>query len=224
MNDFEKNSTDRKEKLELEDIFNKYANDYGNNCDKDEAQKNIEIEKYVFRKLHEKGLENTNIERLLDITISESKMLYDIKQSIETRVGLVLALWGVLVSALVQSKIPLSNIHIMFCSKTHMIYRIFAVIILIGLVLFGLSTLGLSYITLKSNGYYRMSLWNKEMNFKRAADDKYISMVQLLDTYTNCWIKNAVAIEKKSKNYERLLVLISLFTVFVVLGYINTFY
>lgn len=37
----------------------------------------------------------------------------------------------------------------------------------------------LSYITLKSNGHYRMSLWNKEMNFKRAADDKYISMVQL---------------------------------------------
>lgn len=129
--------------------------------------------------MHEKGLENTNIERLLDITISESKTLYDIKQSIETRVGLVLALWGVLVSALVQSNIPLSNIHIMFDSKTHMAYRIIVVIILIGLVLFGLSTLGLSYITLKSNGHYRMSLWNKEMNFKRAADDKYISMVQL---------------------------------------------
>lgn len=72
-----------------------------------------------------------------------------------------------------------SNIHIMFDSKTHMAYRIIVVIILIGLVLFGLSTLGLSYITLKSNGHYRMSLWNKEMNFKRAADDKYISMVQL---------------------------------------------
>lgn len=179
VNDFEKNSADRKEKPELEDIFNKYTNDYGNNYDKDKAQKNIEIERYAFRKLHEKGLENTNIERLLDITISESKTLYDIKQSIETRVGLVLALWGVLVSALVQSNIPLSNIHIMFDSKTHMAYRIIVVIILIGLVLFGLSTLGLSYITLKSNGHYRMSLWNKEMNFKRAADDKYISMVQL---------------------------------------------
>ena len=179
VNDFEKNSADRKEKPELEDIFNKYTNDYGNNYDKDKAQKNIEIERYAFRKLHGKGLENTNIERLLDITISESKTLYDIKQSIETRVGLVLALWGVLVSALVQSNIPLSNIHIMFDSKTHMAYRIIVVIILIGLVLFGLSTLGLSYITLKSNGHYRMSLWNKEMNFKRAADDKYISMVQL---------------------------------------------
>ena len=179
VNDFEKNSADRKEKPELEDIFNKYTNDYGNNYDKDKAQKNKEIERYAFRKLHEKGLENTNIERLLDITISESKTLYDIKQSIETRVGLVLALWGVLVSALVQSNIPLSNIHIMFDSKTHMAYRIIVVIILIGLVLFGLSTLGLSYITLKSNGHYRMSLWNKEMNFKRAADDKYISMVQL---------------------------------------------
>ena len=179
VNDFEKNSADRKEKPELEDIFNKYTNDYGNNYDKDKAQKNIEIERYAFRKLHEKGLENTNIERLLDITISESKTLYDIKQSIETRVGLVLALWGVLVSALGQSNIPLSNIHIMFDSKTHMAYRIIVVIILIGLVLFGLSTFGLSYITLKSNGHYRMSLWNKEMNFKRAADDKYISMVQL---------------------------------------------
>lgn len=81
MNDFEKNSADRKEKPELEDIFNKYTNDYGNNYDKDKAQKNIEIERYAFRKLHEKGLENTNIERLLDITISESKTLYDIKLS-----------------------------------------------------------------------------------------------------------------------------------------------
>lgn len=39
----------------------------------------------------------------------------------------------------------------------------------------------------------------------------------------NCWIKNSVAIEKKSKNYESLFVSNSLFAVFVVLGYINTF-
>ena len=45
VNDFEKNSADRKEKPELEDIFNKYTNDYGNNYDKDKAQKNIEIER-----------------------------------------------------------------------------------------------------------------------------------------------------------------------------------
>ena len=49
VNDFEKNSADRKEKPELEDIFNKYTNDYGNNYDKDKAQKNIEIERYAFR-------------------------------------------------------------------------------------------------------------------------------------------------------------------------------
>lgn len=222
MDNLEQNSADRKEEPKLEDIFSKYANDYDINYDKDEAQKNIDIEKYVFYKLHDKGLENTNIERLLDITISESKTQYDIKQSIETRVGLLLALWGVLVSALMQLNIPSSNIHIISDSAIHMCYRIIAGIILAGQALFGLSALALSCITLKSYGYSTMSLRDKEMNFKGAVDDKYISMVQLLDTYTNCWIKNSGAIAKKSKYYKKLLVSISLFTVFAILGYINT--
>lgn len=222
MNDLEQNSADRIKDAELENIFKKYANDYDNNYDKDEVQKNIDIERYVYYKLHDKGLENTNIERLLDITISESKAQYDIKQSIETRVGLLLALWGALVSALMQLSIPSSIIHIIFDSTIYMGYRIIAGIILAGQAVFGLSALVLSCITLKLYGYSAMSLREKEINFKGAVDDKYISMVQLLDTYTNCWIKNSSAIAKKSKYYKKLLVSILLFTVFVIFGYINT--
>lgn len=222
MNNTEQNSANRIENTELEDIFNKYANDYSTDYDKDEAKKNIDIEKYVYYGLHDKGLENTNIERLLDITISESKTQYDIKQSIETRVGLLLALWGVLISALMQLNIPKSNIDIMFNLETHIGYRIIAGIILTGQALFGLLTLVFTWTTLKSYRYSTISLMDKEMNFKGAVDDKYISMVQLLDTYTNCWIKNWDAIAKKSKYYKILLLSIFLFTVFVVLGYINT--
>lgn len=221
VNDLEQNSANS-EDTELEDIFNKYANDYDINYDIGEAQKNIAIEKYVYYGLHDKGLENTNVERLLDITISESRMQYDIKQSIETRVGLLLALWGVLISALMQLNIPLNNVHIMSDLLAHMGYRIIAGITLVGQALFGVSSLVFTFITLKSYGYSTMSLRDKEKNFKGAVDDKYISMVQLLDTYTNCWLKNSGAIAKKSKYYKMLLVSISLFTVFVVLGYINT--
>lgn len=218
MDNLEQNSEVGVENAELENLFKKYANDY----DKDEAQKNVDIERYAYYKLHNKGLENTNIERLLDITISESKAQYDVKQSIETRVGLLLALCGVLLSTLMQLNIPLYNINIVSNLTVHIGRRIAAVIILAGQVLFGVSSLVLTYNTLKSYGYSIMSLRDKEKNFKGAVDDKYISMVQLLDTYTNCWIKNSSAIAKKSKYYKKLLVSISLFTIFVVLGYINT--
>lgn len=218
-NNLEQNPAEAVEDTELEDIFKKYANDYDNI---DGTQKDIDIEKYVYYKLHDKGLEKTNIERLLDITIGESKTQYDIKQSIETRVGLLLALRGVLISALMQLNIPLCNIHIMTEPKVHMIFRVIAGIVLAGQVLFGLLSLALTYITLKSYGYSTLSLRDKEKNFKGAVDDKYISMVQLLDSYTNCWIKNSKAIAEKSKYYKKLIASIALFTLFVVMGYINT--
>lgn len=221
MNNTEQNSANRIDNTELEDIFNTYANDYDTGYDKDKAQKNIEIEKYVYYGLHDKGLDNTNIERLLDITISESKTQYEIKQSIETRAGLLLALWGVMISTLMQLNIPMNNIHIMSDLMIHLVNRIIAGIILAGQALFGLLTLVFICSTLKSHKYSTMSLQDKELNFKGAVDDKYISMVQLLDTYTNCWINNSDAIDMKSKYYSRLLVSISLFAVFVVLGYIN---
>ncbi len=221
MNNTEQNSANRIDNTELEDIFNTYANDYDTGYDKDKAQKNIEIEKYVYYGLHDKGLDNTNIERLLDITISESKTQYEIKQSIETRAGLLLALWGVMISTLMQLNIPMNNIHIMSDLMIHLGNRIIAGIILAGQALFGLLTLVFICSTLKSHKYSTMSLQDKELNFKGAVDDKYISMVQLLDTYTNCWINNSDAIDMKSKYYSRLLVSISLFAVFVVLGYIN---
>lgn len=226
-NNLEQNSSIRADKTRLDDIFSKYANDYDmgdtqKNMDNSQVKKNIDIEKYVYYQLHDKGLEKTNIERLLDITIAECKTQYEIKQSIETRVGLLLALWGVLISALMQLNIPLCNIHIITDLTFHMGYRAIAAIILAGQVLFGLSSLVLTYITLKSYGYSTMSLRNKEKNFKGAVDDKYISMVQLLDSYTNCWIKNSKEIAEKSRYYKILINSISLFAIFVLLGYINT--
>lgn len=44
VDNLEQNSADRMKDNELEDIFNKYANNYGINYDKGEAQKNIDIE------------------------------------------------------------------------------------------------------------------------------------------------------------------------------------
>lgn len=225
-NNSEQESADIKESAELETIFTKYANDYDIEKDKEqiiEKQKNIDIEKYVYLQLHKKGLENTNIERLLDITIAESKTQYEIKQSIETRVGLLLALWGVLISALMQLDIPVRNIHIMTDPMVHMAYKVIAGIILAGQVLFGLLSMAFTYKTLKLYGYSTISLRDKEQNFKGAVDDKYISLVQLLDSYTNRWIKNSGALAKKSKHYKKLIVSISLFTLFVVLGYICAF-
>lgn len=204
MKKLKKNSANIIEDPKLEGIFKKYANDYDDRVI-DEAQKNIDIEKYVYYKLHDKGLENTNIERLLDITINESKSQYEIKQSIETRVGLLLALWGVLISALMQHDILLNNLYIVFDPIFHIGRRIIADIILAGQALFGLSSLVFTFTTLKSYGYHKISLLDKETNFKGAVDDKYISMVQLLDSYTNCWIENSGAIAKKSKYYKNYL-------------------
>lgn len=222
-NNLKQESAAINENAELEAIFKKYANDY--DIDKEqinEKQKNIDIERYAYFQLHKKGLENTNIERLLDITIGESKKQYEIKQSIETRVGLLLALWGVLISALIQKNIPASNVYIISAPMVHMAYKVFVVIVLVGQVLFGLFSLFFTYKTLKSYGYHTLSLKDKEQNFKGAVDDKYISLIQLLDSYTYCYINNSGAIAKKNEYYKNLIVSISLFAIFVILGYICT--
>lgn len=216
--------TRKKPELTREEIFEKYANDYDIKDNSPIDKKiHIDTEKYVYYKLHEIGLHNTNIEQLLNITIDECKEQYGIKQSIENRVGLLLAIWGVMISTLIQMNIPIKNMDIIIDPNGNIVWRLTTGIVLLGQMVSGVLSLWFILKTLKTYGYSTVSLRNKEINFKGAVDDKYISIMQLLDSYTNRWIDNSKALSIKSRYYRDLLKALVVFIGFVVLGYLCTY-
>lgn len=205
---------------EMRNNFEKYANLYELN---DASKKERDREWKVYKKLHKKGLENTNLVELLNITKDECKAQYDVKQSIETRVGLLVALWGVLITALIQSNIPMKNIEVIMNEKYCMNYRLLVLIILAGQVVFGVLSLVFIHKTIKPYNYQMLSLSDKDIFLNGALDDKYVSLVRFTDSYLNSWKNNSKAIMQKGINYSKLIRFISLFTLFVVAGYIVTY-
>lgn len=199
--------------------FEKYSNKYKDKPE-DIRKANIYIQREVYEKIHVKGIENTNIERLLDITINECQEQFEIKQSVENRTGLIIALWGVLIATLLQGDIPLKNVDIILNSNNHIVWRIIVLVVLAGQLITGGISLFFIYKTIKTYGYSMYSLKSKDNHFNAAVDDKYISIVQLLDTYTNNWNTNYKALEEKNKYYKRLMKTILLFILFVVASYV----
>lgn len=210
--------------MEQRDIFDRYANKYDIDQEPtNEKQKRIDCEWYVYRKMHEKNIQNTNIENLLRITIEECREQYGMKQSFETRVGLITALWGVLVSVLIQTDIPMQNISVVINSENIVIWRMIAGMSLLGQLVFGISSAWFIYKSIGTYGYSTVSLRDKERNFKAAVDDRYISIVQLLDSYSNRFRDNSVALKRKGKYYKKLMNSIVWFSAFVIMGYIGTY-
>lgn len=203
---------------DMETVFEKYANKY--NVDTDSTKEkldNVEREKYVYQMLSQKGLENTGVEKLLDLTIEDIQHQYSMKQDMEYKAGFMTALWGVLIAIVIQEKYYMTLISYITNDTMHYLIKVSSLLILVGLVLSGIETLYYIAKTMVISKYSRYLFNNKELNFRCAVEDKNMLLTKLLDSNTSVWIKNEEANKKKYKCLKLLVIWIVVFILFIVI-------
>lgn len=202
------------------EIFDKYANMYNiDNESTKEKLANIEREKYIYELLNKKGIENTAIEKLLDLTIGDIELQYSMKQSLEYKIGFMIALWGVLVASILQNRIPIEIFKNTINNSTNMYLRMGNGIILGGLIISGIVSFVYIALALLYNPYCKYRFDKRDENFRCAAEDKNMLLVKLLDSNTTVWEKNEKANDKKFSFLKLLVIWIIAFVIFIILGF-----
>lgn len=185
------------------EIFEKYANKY--NTDKGETKKNIDsvdLQKNIFNKMYDRGLSNTAIEKLLDMTIDDIQHQYAMKQDMENKAGFMIAFLGVLLGVILQKElymIPLKNI---IENNNSIIYNVMNGLVFLSLTVSGISSIVFMVATLLIGDYRKYRFEDKKLNFDSAVDDQIMFFTRMLDSNTNVWIKNEAANERKYKNLK----------------------
>lgn len=207
---------------ELNDIFEKYSFNYDNEPNIIIREKQVTRQKFVFDKLNEKGLDNTAIEKLLDMTIEDIECQHTVKSGIENKAGFILALWGILVATLFDSDNDLLNtikdtiLDFRYASFSFWITCSLAV----AIVITGIKSLIFIYKTIKPHTYTKFMFEEKEENFKGAAINKNITYIALLDNVTNSWIQNRTVINNMADDYHSAIKWILAFSAILVLSFI----
>lgn len=202
------------------EIFDKYANKYG--VDKEpskEKNDSIERERYIYELLNRKGIENTAIEKLLDLTIEDIELQYAMKQAMEYKIGFMIALWGVLVAAIMQDGVPIEIYKNIISSSTNVWLKIGNGIMLGGLTISGIVSLVYIALALLYNPYRKFRFDKRDENFRCAVEDKNMLLVKLLDSNTTVWEKNEDANEKKFNYLRWLVIWIIIFITFIIFSF-----
>lgn len=204
---------------EGERIFDKYAHKYGvsNDIEK-ESQENIDRQRYVFSALNAKGIENTAVERLLDLTISDINHQYTMKNAIESKTGYLIALWGVLLGIVLNNKLHVTLISEIGNESATLVWRDINILVLLGLIVTAIGALVQIAKTLLADKYACYKFDDKEVNFKCAVDDKNMMFTKLLDINTNVWKNNEKANKEKFKRLRNSVVWMFLLIIFIVIG------
>lgn len=209
-----------------------YFNAYGKEADSEdnwllEVYKNV-YEKYEKRakNIGNKESNDTGLEKLLDLTIEDVELQFTIKQSIEYKIGFVLALWGVLLAAIFQAEIPQILIREVFfgleqLSACNILYRIICFAALLFLSITGARSLLLINESLVGMKYKNIEFYeSKQANFKCAVDNRDIFVLQLLQKYTNIWKHNEDMNNKKAKMFDKIIKGTGIFIISIIVDYI----
>lgn len=206
-------------------IFDKYAHKYGiSRVFTTEKQENIDRQRYVYATLNSKGIENTAVERLLDLTISDINHQYTVKNAIESKAGFLIALWGVLLGIVLNNKLYVTLIDEISNNSSALVWRGFNLLVLLGLAVTVFGALIQIAQILISGVYSRYIFDNKEINFKCAVDDKNMMFTKLLDANTNAWKKNEQTNDNKFKHLRSSVIWIFSLIFFIVISILVQLY
>lgn len=137
-------------------------------------------QKYLFNELYQNDIRKTNVNEIFDLAFHEIDKQETVKQNIETKAGIAVALLGIMVNVMFQSNEMTKFICEIFSDNTMVIFRILLVIIEIGWLISGTLVGIFVVMTLLCRGYYTFAL-DDEM-LKAAVDNKEISTISLLET------------------------------------------
>lgn len=168
-------------------------------------------QKYLWEGLTTGNAEEEHIEKILDIALREIDKQETVKQHVETKAGIVLAFFGVVVGILFQSKEIMGFIKDIFCEKAWSVWKIGLCIIATGWFASGVLIITYAIETLRCREYNTFLL-NDEM-LKAACADKKISLAALLETAIHVSNRNTVLNNRKGIKMNKLIKCVVFFTI-----------
>ena len=207
---------------ERNEIFDKYAFDYDDETDIDKRKSAVSRQRFVYNKLYEKGLDNTAIEKLLDMTLEDIERLHAMKSGIENKCGFILALWGILTATLFDSDNNLLSTvkRTILEWKYTSTYFWITFILAMALIITGIIDLIFIYKALKKRTYTKFVFEDIDENFRGAVTDKNIMYVVFIDNVTNSWSETRNAVSDMADNYHKALIGVIVFAAILVLSFI----
>ena len=189
---------------EIKKMANKYLNDYNiSNEPINKKTRQIDTQKYMYQQMKKKGIENTDVERLLEFVIEDCQKQYILKTGIETKTGFIVALWSA-ICIFIMDKNIIAELW-KFISADNIGIEIGAVFLIGMLVISLFGSLYLMFKILSKRKYYRLRFEDKDYLMRKAVDDKEISISQEVDAYLNLWKKNDSVITDMSNQLDILL-------------------
>lgn len=190
-------------KFGKDNIFEKYAIHYiDDSISEEERERYLSRQRYVYNGLCEKDIQDTNIEKLLDITLQELHNQETIKQVIGNKIGFVIAFLGILIGIIIEADILNELIEKVENIRTMPLVGSIAILILAAMLYIIISVFISIYNALKPKNWEELDLDDKDdETFKAAVDDKRISLIVLLESSVYALTQN------RNTNREKALVL-----------------
>ncbi len=187
-----------------EQLFKKYAFTYEDDYAK---QKNVKDQKYVYRVLKNKSINETAIKSLLEMIQKDIDMQYQMKSHIENKAGFLMALWGILLGVILNIELPMK----LYMENSNIQFIVLNYIMIVVMVCAGMLSLYFITQTITSKQYARYTFEERNINYRCAVDDKELFLVMMLEAYTNCWEKNESTNQKKAWYLSKSMIFIAVY-------------
>ena len=167
----------------------------------------VDRERYIYKRLLKKGVKNTSIEKLIEITMKEVHAQTERKNQILFRLNIALVIVGALFTYLLSNDGIHNAIHLAWIDIVSFDLKFRDVIVLlmiagcIGLVI-------ILYRFIKTDRYSFFNIMDRETNFKCCVDDEALFWTILLEGITNQWENNEKQLRILAKRYDRVLIYI----------------
>lgn len=185
-----------------------------------------ERQKYLLEGLTSGSVKEEHIEKILDIVLREIDKQETVKQHVETKAGIILAFFGIVVSVLFQSKEILDFLKDIFIENTWNVWKVGMYIIGIGWLIAGIFVIVYAIETLRCREYNTF-LFNDEM-LKTAVADEKISLVVLLEMALHVSNRNTVLNNRKGINMNKLIKCVLFFAIctiaFMIIFFLHMFF
>ncbi len=198
--------------------FEKYALFYDLQGEGETDKVKVDRQYYVYKKLLEKSCKNVAVQQLIDLTVEEIRIQYIRKEHFENKTGFLLALWGILLTAIIQNR----KLIIAQNQLLGMEFSIVSLKMILSVLIIAIGIIAMFFLckTLFSTDYMHFDFSDREYNFKCAVEDKALFLIVQLQTMTDVWQLNEDAISDKAKNFDRALFFTIIFGGLIFLAYL----
>ena len=195
--------TGKYDEAQTKNILNKKFELYSDVASDDDVRA-IERQYYLYSKCKENHSVAEAIEKYLKYLINEIEHQYTRKYQMETRAGLLLALWGVMTIPLIESGIEFGND---LCSKFMVSTLIISCLVSIISLMFIVLSKQMIFYNFKSEWF----------DLHAIVEDNYMQTIRFMEGYRNSFKSNELVLSKIGKTLNLAVISETVYLIFEII-------